>query len=408
MADFCIKDPIYNEINFKDDEWAFQLLQTKELIRLQNINQLGISNKIFPSATNSRFSHSIGTFEIAKRFSKHLISKFSITEYERKLFLATALLHDIGHGPFSHVFEIITKIKHEDFTKSIILDKNLQVNKILVNFGLDPLDIVSVLFGTYKKEWISKLISSNLDVDRIDYMLRDAYFLGTHYSTIDVNFLVERTYIIDNNVYFQADSSNIIESFLLGRYYMHNDIYDNLNTYSYEWCLKMIFTRLKEISDKFIFFREKIYYYDLFSWIIFDKLPSNEIFIELHDYNFYSFISSLQFIGDKILNSFVLYFLYGNYDGNNKFIEFANYSEILENKLIEDSKEIKIDAKYLFLVFKKASKDYYSIEKKSIILLFDNEKNIIFEFPYKGILELKNEKTNKNEKIILLNKKIFF
>ncbi|MEG2249977.1 MAG: hypothetical protein RSD09_00095 [Bacilli bacterium] len=65
-------------------------------------------------------------------------------------------------------------------------------------------------------------------------MLRDAYFLGTHYSTIDVNFLVERTYIIDNNVYFQADSSNIIESFLLGRYYMHNDIYDNLNTYSYE------------------------------------------------------------------------------------------------------------------------------------------------------------------------------
>ncbi|MEG2249976.1 MAG: HD domain-containing protein [Bacilli bacterium] len=107
---------------------------------------------MFPSATNSRFSHSIGTFEIAKRFSKHLISKFSITEYERKLFLATALLHDIGHGPFSHVFEIITKIKHEDFTKSIILDKNLQVNKILVNFGLDPLDIVSVLFGTYKKE----------------------------------------------------------------------------------------------------------------------------------------------------------------------------------------------------------------------------------------------------------------
>lgn len=408
MFDYYIKDPIYNEINFKENLWAFELLRTKELKRLQNINQLGISNKIFPSATNSRFSHSIGTFEIANRFAKHFTHKFAINEYERKLFLATSLLHDIGHGPFSHVFEIITKVKHEEITKKIILDKKCDVNKILIKSGISPLDVVQVLMGTYKKEWINKLISSNIDVDRIDYMLRDAYFLGTHYSTIDVNFLVERSYIINGNIYFSKDTRNIIESFLLGRYYMHNDIYDNLNTYSYEWSLKMIFIRLKEIVSEFIMFKNKIYFYDLFSWIVNGETPTNEIFLELQDYNFYSFISSLVSINDEILSSFVLYFLYGNFNEKNKFIDFQNYSIQFEKELIKRSSKTKINTKYLFLIIKKANKIFYDANEKNKIFLLNQESQKIFEFPFKDFLKSKNEISNKSEKIILVNKKIFY
>lgn len=408
MFDYYIKDPIYNEINFKENLWAFELLRTKELKRLQNINQLGISNKIFPSATNSRFSHSIGTFEIANRFAKHFTHKFAINEYERKLFLATSLLHDIGHGPFSHVFEIITKVKHEEITKKIILDEKCDVNKILIKSGISPLDVVQVLMGTYKKEWINKLISSNIDVDRIDYMLRDAYFLGTHYSTIDVNFLVERSYIINGNIYFSKDTRNIIESFLLGRYYMHNDIYDNLNTYSYEWSLKMIFIRLKEIVSEFIMFKNKIYFYDLFSWIVNGETPTNEIFLELQDYNFYSFISSLVSINDEILSSFVLYFLYGNFNEKNKFIDFQNYSIQFEKELIKRSSKTKINTKYLFLIIKKANKIFYDANEKNKIFLLNQESQKIFEFPFKDFLKSKNEISNKSEKIILVNKKIFY
>lgn len=408
MFDYYIKDPIYNEINFKENLWAFELLRTKELKRLQNINQLGISNKIFPSATNSRFSHSIGTFEIANRFAKHFTHKFAINEYERKLFLATSLLHDIGHGPFSHVFEIITKVKHEEITKKIILDEKCDVNKILIKSGISPLDVVQVLMGTYKKEWINKLISSNIDVDRIDYMLRDAYFLGTHYSTIDVNFLVERSYIINGNIYFSKDTRNIIESFLLGRYYMHNDIYDNLNTYSYEWSLKMIFIRLKEIVSEFIMFKNKIYFYDLFSWIVNGETPTNEIFLELQDYNFYSFISSLVSINDEILSSFVLYFLYGNFNEKNKFIDFQNYSIQFEKELIKRSSKTKINTKYLFLIIKKANKIFYDSNEKNKIFLLNQESQKIFEFPFKDFLKSKNEISNKSEKIILVNKKIFY
>lgn len=408
MFDYYIKDPIYNEINFKENLWAFELLRTKELKRLQNINQLGISNKIFPSATNSRFSHSIGTFEIANRFAKHFTHKFAINEYERKLFLATSLLHDIGHGPFSHVFEIITKVKHEEITKKIILDEKCDVNKILIKSGISPLDVVQVLMGTYKKEWINKLISSNIDVDRIDYMLRDAYFLGTHYSTIDVNFLVERSYIINGNIYFSKDTRNIIESFLLGRYYMHNDIYDNLNTYSYEWSLKMIFIRLKEIVSEFIMFKNKIYFYDLFSWIVNGETPTNEIFLELQDYNFYSFISSLVSINDEILSSFVLYFLYGNFNEKNKFIDFHNYSIQFEKELIKRSSKTKINTKYLFLIIKKANKIFYDANEKNKIFLLNQENQKIFEFPFKDFLKSKNKISNKSEKIILVNKKIFY
>lgn len=408
MFDYYIKDPIYNEINLKDNIWVLELLRTKELKRLQNINQLGISNKIFPSATNSRFSHSIGTFEIASRFAKHFIHKFSISEYERKLFLATALLHDIGHGPFSHVFEIITKIKHEEITKNIILDEKMEINRILIKYGINPLDVVSVLFGTYKKGWINKLISSNIDVDRIDYMLRDAYFLGTHYSTIDVNFLVERSYIINDDIYFLKDARNMIESFLLGRYYMHNDIYDNLNTYSYEWSLKMIFIRLKEIISEFIMFKNKIYFYDLFSWIIFNEMPTSNIFLELQDYNFYAFISSLVSINDNILNSFISYFLYGNFDEKDEFIDFKNYSIPLEKELIRKSGTTKINIKYLFIIIKKANKIFYDTNEKNKIFLFNKENNKIFEFPYKDLLKSKSEISNKSEKIILFNKKIFY
>lgn len=407
MFDYYIKDPIYNEINFKENFWALELLRTKELKRLQNINQLGISNKIFPSATNSRFSHSIGTFEIANRFAKHFVDKFSITEYERKLFLATALLHDIGHGPFSHIFEIVTKIKHEEITKRIILDEKLEINRILIKSGINPLDVVSVLSGTYKTQWINKLISSNIDVDRIDYMLRDAYFLGTHYSTIDVNFLVERSYIINDNIFFLKDARNMIESFLLGRYYMHNDIYDNLNTYTYEWSLKMIFIRLKEIIDKFSISKNQIYFYDLFSWIVTGDTPENNIFIQLQDYNFYSFIASLISINDDILNSFVSYFLYGNFDENNEIINFENYSISLEKKLIKKSYEIKVDIKYLFLIIRKANKKFYDIFEKNKIFLFNKENGKTFEFPYEDLLKSKNEISNKSERIILFNKKIF-
>ncbi|WP_036452062.1 HD domain-containing protein [Malacoplasma iowae] len=117
--DYYIKDPVHKEIDFKKDKWILELLECEEVIRLEGIYQLGVSYKIFPSASHNRLMHSLGTFQVAKKFADFFEDKISL--YQRKLFLASALLHDIGHGPFSHVFEKISKINHEDVTKKWFL-----------------------------------------------------------------------------------------------------------------------------------------------------------------------------------------------------------------------------------------------------------------------------------------------
>lgn len=398
--DYYIKDPIHKEINFKSDKWVLDLISTKEFKRLKYILQLGVSFKVFPSATNNRYMHSIGTFQVALKFVNSFFNKISVAQ--RKLFLATALLHDVGHGPFSHVFEKITNISHEEMTKKIILDKNTEINKALVKNKINPHEIIDVIDGQSKHEWINKLISSNIDVDRIDYILRDSYFIGTNYSTIDIDFLIERTHLLDNDICFSQSTTNIIESFLLGRYYMHQDIYDNKNTYIYEWSLINIFKRLKEIKNKFENNGNDIYYFNLYKSIIFSNEDlSIDNYIKFTDINFTSFLESLYIINDEILNSFLDAFL--NQNGVIA-VDFSKKNEIL--KEIKNSSK-KYNVSYLYAEIIKNKKKIYLDDDKYQINIIDVKTNKLYKFDGSKFKYFDSNIKNENkDKIILVNKNL--
>ena len=372
--DYYIKDPVHKEIDFKKDKWILELLECDEVIRLEGIYQLGVSYKIFPSASHNRLMHSLGTFQVAKKFADFFEDKISV--YQRKLFLASALLHDIGHGPFSHVFEKISKINHEEVTKKMILNPYGNIYRVLVKNEIKPMDLIDVYEGNSKYEWISKLISSNLDVDRIDYMLRDSYFLGTHYGTIDVDFLIERSFLIDNDIYFSDKAINVIESFLLSRYYMHKDIFSNKNTYIYEWVLELILLRLKDLKSQFEIHRNNINYFDLYGNLVFNEEQLDlDKYIKYTDWNFMAFIDSLRTIGDKILNGLINTFI------NHKGVISITYSDQTLNKVHLKSEQIRnIDKKYLFKVIDRSQKMIYYPGDKNIINIINVKTNKLYKF----------------------------
>lgn len=396
--DFTIKDPIHKEINFHTEKWVWDFITTKEFKRLKDVYQLGLGFKVFPSATNNRYMHSIGTFQVALKFVEVLYSQISL--YEKKLFLITALLHDIGHGPYSHVFEKITNVDHESITKELILSHKSSINKLLIANKIKPQDVVDVLDGISRYEWINKLISSNIDVDRIDYMLRDSYFIGTHYSTIDIDFLIKRIHLIDSDVFFAHSTINVIESFLLGRYYMHQDIYDNKNTYIYEWSLMSIFNRLKEIKEIFVSHKEQIYYYDLYSDLILKEKYTFDFdkFLKFTDNSFVSFIDSLKVIEDKILNSFLNGFL--NQEGL-VALDYSKKESVL--KTIKEANK-KINLKYLYHETEKGEKIVYLDDDKHQINIIDTRTCKLSKFDKSRISGFNNQQ--KKEKIILVNKNL--
>ncbi len=395
--DSYLKDPVHKEINFSDEQWIAEFAFSMEMIRLQDIKQLGVSFKTFSSATHNRYMHCLGTFQVAQKFCKKLDKKISIEE--KKIFLVAALLHDIGHGPFSHIFESVSNIHHEDITAQIILSDKLSIKKLLLKNKIDPQEVVDVYSGKSKYLWINKLISSNLDVDRIDYLLRDTYHIGTHYASIDIDYLIERCKKVGKNICFLKSSMNHIESFLLGRYYMHLDIYDNKYGYIYWWALKSVFARLKEIKELFEKNKEKIYYYDYYQWIVFDKNIEVEKFILLNDSNLTSFIESLKCLEDDILTSFAKNFILCTGE-----IIAINWTQEKYDAIKNKASSKKINSKYLYYVTEKNEKSIYTEGDKNIINIYDSYKKEVFDFPAEKLIQFNKSHKNRNNKIILVNK----
>lgn len=393
-VDFYIKDPIHKEINFHKEQWIAKFIFGSELKRLLEIKQLGLSYNVFPSATNNRYSHSLGTFQVAQKFVHKF--KHQIDIKAKKIFLLSALLHDIGHGPFSHAFEKITKINHEYIGKKIILEPKLSLYHKLIDSGIKPEDITAVYDKTTSYFWIAKLISSNLDVDRIDYLLRDSYYIGTNYSTIDVDFLIERSAIINNDICFSKSTINCIESFLLGRYYMHQDIYGNKHSVVFEWALVNIFNRIQEIVDLFVQKRKKIFFYDLYEWIVLKKPLNLQVYVKLNDSNFLSFLYSLQCLNDEVLNSFINYF----FDYNSLLVLNWNHQKLL--KFSRLAKKSSYDPKYVIYEIVEFQKEMYLDDKKNAINIFDNKKKVVLFDPSK-ILHFNKTKTRK---ALVINRKL--
>ncbi len=246
------RDPLYGYITV-DYKVISDLIDTKEFQRLRRIRQLSGVSMVFQTAEHSRFTHSLGAYQMANFVLNNVDGIECLTEYERLLFLITALFHDIGHGPYSHAFETILSVSHEEMGARIITG-NTEVNKVLVKENPSlPNDIASIIRHEGKFSLIESLISSQLDVDRMDYLSRDAYFTGAAYGHIDYYRILRSMKIINNRLYVRASGVHSIESYLMSRYHMYFQVYYHPIAKAYELLLEGIYERIKDLVNSGVY-----------------------------------------------------------------------------------------------------------------------------------------------------------
>jgi uncharacterized protein len=242
------KDPVHNYIHVQD-EVIWSLINTPEFQRLRRIRQLGTSYLTFHGAEHSRFSHSLGVYEITRR----IISQFERSGYadwprgDKLVALCAALLHDLGHGPFSHSIEEAFQMHHEDWTCKILLG-DTEVGAVMREVSEDfPDKVAAVIRKDYENPIVVNLVSSPLDADRMDYLLRDAYFTGVNYGTIDMDRILRMLRPYQGRVVVKESGMHAVEDYLMSRYQMYWQVYFHPVTRSSEIILRQILRRAKEL-----------------------------------------------------------------------------------------------------------------------------------------------------------------
>jgi HD superfamily phosphohydrolase len=212
-----IQDAIHGYIRL--NELEEQILDTSEMQRLRRVRQLGFSNVVYPSATHTRFEHSLGAMHLANKFSQSL----QLGEGRGQELRLAALLHDVGHGPFSHVTDNVFHahdVSHEQFSKEKL--RNSQIADILHDHGLHPKRVTKLIDG---KGRLGSIIAGHIDVDRMDYLMRDAHYTGVAYGTIDADTIIRAARIKDKELVFEGKYLNALESLLTARYLMMPTVY---------------------------------------------------------------------------------------------------------------------------------------------------------------------------------------
>lgn len=243
-----LRDPIHGYIHI-EYKVIWDVINSKEFQRLRRIKQLGSSFVVYHTAEHSRFTHSLGVYEIVRRMCNEVSDISNTLSAEEKLIVMLAgLLHDVGHGPFSHTFESICDINHEVFSCRIIEENTTDLNNVLESYktGLSK-NISSIINHTHKNTILSQMISGQLDADRMDYLLRDAYFTGTKYGEFDLERIL-RTLRVKNNILMVKSSGvHSIEDYIMARYHMYWQVYYHPVARSFECVVSALFDRMREI-----------------------------------------------------------------------------------------------------------------------------------------------------------------
>jgi HD superfamily phosphohydrolase len=261
------RDPVHGLITFdKEKEGVLvDLIDTPEFQRLRRIRQLGVAYVAFHGAEHSRFSHSIGVCHLAGKYMDRLYEIDEVGlfkenddfEARRLLVRCAALLHDIGHGPFSHVFEssmkkidIAYNTSHEDWTRNILTFDKGSIYQVLHNYGIDPNIIQKIINRTYEDTLLVNIVTSQFDADRMDYLQRDSLFAGVNYGNIDQDWLIYslRPGIThDGQEVLSVDSTkgkNSIVDYLLARKNLFEQLYFHHKIRAAEIQLSNIFKRI--------------------------------------------------------------------------------------------------------------------------------------------------------------------
>ncbi|CAG5604569.1 dGTP triphosphohydrolase [Streptococcus pneumoniae] len=207
MNEKVFRDPVHNYIHV-NNQIIYDLINTKEFQRLRRIKQLGTSSYTFHGGEHSRFSHCLGVYEIARRITEIFEEKYpeEWNPAESLLTMTAALLHDLGHGAYSHTFENLFDTDHEAITQEIIQNPETEIHQVLLQVAPDfPEKVASVIDHTYPNKQVVQLISSQIDADRMDYLLRDSYFTGASYGEFDLTRILRVIRPIENGIAFQRN-----------------------------------------------------------------------------------------------------------------------------------------------------------------------------------------------------------
>jgi len=375
-----INDPVYGFITI-DDELIYQVISHPFYQRLRQIHQMAMAQLVYPGAVHTRLHHSLGAYHLMYNAINELKSKgFEITKEEEQATKLAILLHDIGHGPYSHALEnvLIEDKHHEEISLLLMKELNRQFNG---NLQL----MLDIFTNKHPKKFLHQLISGQLDVDRLDYLTRDSFFTGVSEGVIGYDRIIKMLAVHNGELMVEEKGIYSIEKFLVARRLMYWQVYLHKTVLCAEQMLKQIVKRAKYIKAK--------------APGILNSLVNNsaheismEEFCKVDDYDLMFAIKTWQSHEDKVLAALC------NGIVNRRLLKVKYFSEPVNEKLLEEKiKEVqakmnisKEDAGWLAFTGEAASSTY-NFENEHIHILFKDGS-------VKDISEVDNALINQNLK----------
>jgi len=355
-----INDPIYGFISIPD-EFIFDIIEHPYLQRLRRISQLGLSHLVYPGAVHTRFQHVIGAMHLMGKAISVLKKKgHCISDQEKRAVLLAILLHDIGHGPFSHAleFDIVKSVTHENISAYFI-------KRLETSFGPDLQLALTIFEDNYHKPFLYQLVSSQLDMDRLDYLNRDSFFSGVSEGIIGSDRLIEMLEVHDGQLVLEEKGIYSVEKFIVARRLMYWQVYLHKTVVAAEYMLIYALRRAKALarndtaifaSPALSFFLEK----DVLKVDFEENAAVLENFAALDDYDILQSLKVWSKHSDATLS-----FLSASIVNRNLFkIEISKkpYAETeiteLKSRLAEEPRFQHLDLSYLVFSDKLVNKAY--------------------------------------------------
>lgn len=294
-------DPIYGFITIPNS-LIFELIEHKYFQRLRRITQMGLSYLVYPGAHHTRFHHALGSMHLMQNAVRILRFKgVTISEAEENALLIAILLHDIGHGPFSHTMEqsIVKCVSHEEISLLFMQKLNTEFNS---NLTL----AIKIFKGEYNRRFMCQLISSQLDMDRADYLKRDSFYTGVPEGNINSERLITMLNVVDDNLVVEEKGIYSVEKFLTARRLMYWSVYLHKTSLVAEQLMIRVLQRAKELTLKgesmvaskaLLYFLKNDINHDTFNDL------TLETFANLDDFDIISAMKDWQFHDDFVLSN---------------------------------------------------------------------------------------------------------
>ena len=353
-----LNDPIYGFIRIPNS-LIFDIIEHPSFQRLRRVSQMGFSNLVYPGANHTRFHHALGCLHLMQKTVNVLrVKGISISEQEENALYIAILLHDIGHGAFSHALEhsIVTGISHEEISLKYMHQLNKQFD--------GQLDLaISVFNGEYHRKFLHQLITSQLDIDRLDYLKRDSFYTGVAEGNISSDRLIAMINVVDNELVIEKKGIYSVEKFLIARRLMYWQVYLHKTSLVAEYMLVNILTRAKELANQGV----KLFGSSSLKFFLYQKTDKNNfdnkvlnLFSELDDYDVLSAIKEWTNHSDKILSKLSLMIV------NRNLLKIEMFDEEVSNdhlsnttsKFLKISKISEEEAKYFVFSGKISNQAY--------------------------------------------------